>query len=162
MLSPLGPEIAAMTADIGFTAKGVGEIVLRVRDLDGMIAFYRRALGLELLRRVSEDIAFLRVAEGFGGHTQIVGFFRDRQPSNFHRREWSGHDPTRTTLHHFALEIACDAYERALAHLGGLGIPTDTALHSWIGWRSIYLRDPEDNTVELVCFDPAIPMTPLP
>ena len=80
MLSPLGPEIAAMTADIGFTAKGVGEIVLRVRDLDGMIAFYRRALGLELLRRVSEDIAFLRVAEGFGGHTQIVGFFATASP----------------------------------------------------------------------------------
>jgi catechol 2,3-dioxygenase-like lactoylglutathione lyase family enzyme len=143
----------------GFQLKGVGEIVLRVRDIDAMIAFYRRVLGLELLRRVSEDIAFLRVAEGFGGHTQIVGFFRERQPSNFRRQEWAGHDPTRTTLHHFALEIAREEYEPALAHFAGLGIPTDTAVHSWIGWRSIYLRDPEDNTIELVCFDPAVTIT---
>lgn len=143
-----------------FAPKGVGEIVLRVRDLDGMIAFYTRVLGLDLLRRFSDDIAFLRVAEGFGGHTQIVGFFRDRMPSNFRRREWAGHDPARTTLHHFALAIGRNDYDAALAHLARLGIETDTAIHSWIGWRSIYLRDPEDNTIELVCFDPTIEITP--
>jgi len=143
----------------GFTAKGVGEVVLRVRDLDGMIAFYTEALGLELLRRISDDIAFLRVAPGFGGHTQIVGFFRDRLPSNFRRRPWAGHDPARTTLHHFALEIRPDEYDRALAHFARLGIATDTAVHAWIGWRSIYLRDPEENTAELVCFDPMIEIT---
>jgi catechol 2,3-dioxygenase-like lactoylglutathione lyase family enzyme len=130
-----------------------------VRDLDQMIAFYTRVLGLELLRRISDDIAFLRVADGFGGHTQIVGFFRDRMPSNFRRHEWAGHDPARTTLHHFALEIGKDEYASALAHLERLGIATDIAIHSWIGWRSIYLRDPEDNTVELVCFDPSIEIT---
>jgi catechol 2,3-dioxygenase-like lactoylglutathione lyase family enzyme len=160
MLCARSAEVAAMAAESGFSARGLGEIVLRVRDLDAMIAFYRRALGLELLRRISDDIAFLRVAEGFGGHTQILGFFRDRQPSNFRRREWAGHDPARTTLHHFALEIARDQYESALAHLERQGIATDTAVHAWIGWRSIYFRDPEDNTVELVCFDPAIPIAP--
>jgi catechol 2,3-dioxygenase-like lactoylglutathione lyase family enzyme len=150
-----------MTAqERGFATRGLGEIVLRVRDLDGMITFYRRVLGLELLRRISDDIAFLRVADGFGGHTEIVGFFRDRMPSNFRRRQWAGHDPTRTTLHHFALQIARDEYDSALAHFAGLGIATDTAIHSWIGWRSIYLRDPEDNTIELVCFDPTIEITP--
>ncbi len=144
----------------GFTVRGVGEIVLRVRDLDGMIAFYCRVLGLELLHRIGDDIAFLHIDEGFGGHTQIVGFFRDRQPSNFRRRKWAGHDPARTTLHHFALEIAREDHESALARLQGMGIATDTAVHSWIGWRSIYLRDPEDNTIELVCFDPAVIIAP--
>jgi hypothetical protein len=24
------------------------------------------------------------------------------------------------------------------------------------GWRSIYVRDPEENTVELVCFDESV------
>ncbi len=150
-----------MTAqEQGFAARGLGEIVLRVRDLDGMIAFYRRVLGLELLRRLSDELAFLRVAEGFGGHTQILGFFRDHMPSNFRRREWAGHDPLRTTLHHFALEIGREEYDNALAHFARLGVATDAAIHTWIGWRSIYLRDPEDNTIELVCFDPAIEITP--
>jgi catechol 2,3-dioxygenase len=133
--------------------RGVGEIVLRVRNLDIMIGFYRRTLGLELLRRFGDEIAFLRVAEGYGGHTQIIGFFRDDMPSNFRRRPWEGHEPGRTTLHHFALEIARDEYDQALAHLAELGIETDTAVHAWIGWRSIYFRDPKENTVELVCFD---------
>jgi hypothetical protein len=62
-----------------------------------MIEFYRRVLGLELLRRISDDIAFLRIADGFGGHTQ---------------------------------------YDTALTHFERLGVPTDTAIHAWIGWRS--------------------------
>jgi catechol 2,3-dioxygenase len=74
-------------------------------------------------------------------------------PSNFRHRAWPGWDPAATTLHHFALEIAQEHYGAALAHLARLGIATDTAIHSWIGWRSIYCRDPEDNTVELVCYD---------
>jgi catechol 2,3-dioxygenase len=142
-----------VSAPLAFVPRGVGEIVLRVRDLDSMVAFYQKTLGLEMLRRFGDDIVFLRVAEGYAGHTQIVGFFRQEMPSNFRRRAWRGHAPESTTLHHFALEIACDQYEPALAYLAALGIETDTAIHAWIGWRSIYFRDPEDNTIELVCFD---------
>lgn len=145
-----------MSVRPSFAPRGVGEIVLRVRDLDAMIAFYRKTLGVELLRRFGDDIAFLRVAEGYAGHTQIIGFFRHEMPSNFRRRAWPGHAPGSTTLHHFALEIARDDYDKALTHLAGLGIETDTAVHAWIGWRSIYFRDPEENTVELVCFDATV------
>ena len=31
-----------------------------------------------------------------------------------------------------------------------------TAVHDWVQWRSLYVKDPEGNEVELVCFDPAI------
>jgi catechol 2,3-dioxygenase-like lactoylglutathione lyase family enzyme len=141
---------------VSFAPRGVGEIVLRVRDLDAMVAFYQRTLGLELLKRFGDEIAFLRVAEGYGGHTQIIGFFRQDMPSNFRGRVWQEHAPERTTLHHFALEIVLEDYDRALAHLAEIGIETDTAIHAWIGWRSIYFRDPEENTVELVCFDEAV------
>jgi catechol 2,3-dioxygenase-like lactoylglutathione lyase family enzyme len=139
-----------------FSARSVGEVVLRVRDLDAMIAFYRDIVGLELLKRFDEGIAFMKVGAGFGGHTQIVGFFKDELPSNFKRRAWSGHEPERTTLHHFAFEIPLVEYDPALVYLRNLGIPIDTAIHRWIGWRSIYLRDPEENTVELVCFDKTV------
>ena len=37
--------------------RGLGEVVLRVRDLERMQRFYTR------------------VADGYGGHTQIVGLF---------------------------------------------------------------------------------------
>jgi len=143
-----------------FSTRGVGEVVLRVRDLDAMIAFYRDVLGLELLKRFDDGIAFMKVADGFCGHTQIVGFFKSELPSNFKRRAWSGHEPDRTTLHHFALEIPLEEYDSALAYFHAAGIEIDAAIHRWIGWRSIYLRDPEENTVELVCFDRAALETP--
>jgi catechol 2,3-dioxygenase-like lactoylglutathione lyase family enzyme len=145
-----------------FSARGVGEVVLRVRDLDTMIGFYRDVLGLELLKRFDDGIAFMKVADGSGGHTQIVGFFKNELPSNFKRRAWSGHEPDRTTLHHFALEIPLEEYDSALAYFDTAGIEIDTAIHRWIGWRSIYVRDPEENTVELVCFDRAILEMPTP
>jgi catechol 2,3-dioxygenase len=147
---------AAVSARPPFSARGIGEVVLRVRALDSMVAFYRDVLGLELLKRFGDDVAFMRVADGFGGHTQIIGFFRKEMPSNFRQRQWSGHEPERTTLHHFALAIPLDQQGRALVYLGERGIETDTAIHDWIGWRSIYLRDPEGNTVELVSFDPTV------
>jgi catechol 2,3-dioxygenase-like lactoylglutathione lyase family enzyme len=52
-----------------FLARGIGEVVLRVRALEPMIAFYREMLGLELLKRFGDEAAFMRVADGFGGHT---------------------------------------------------------------------------------------------
>jgi hypothetical protein len=29
--------------------------------------------------------------------------------------------------------------------------------HPWIGWRSIYIADPEGNVVEFVCYDQGVP-----
>jgi catechol 2,3-dioxygenase len=40
--------------------------------------------------------------------------------------------------------------------LAGLGLTVETAEHAWVQWRSLYVRDPEGNQVELVCHDPSI------
>ncbi len=77
-------------------------------------------------------------------------------PSNFRQRRWPGHASDSTTLHHFAFEIPLDQQERARDYFAECGIETDTAVHDWIGWRSLYVRDPEGNTVELVSFDPIV------
>ena len=61
-----------------------------------------------------------------------------------------------TSLHHFALEIDLADYEPERARLHGLGLDVVTAEHRWCQWRSIYVRDPEGNVVELVCFDPSL------
>ena len=132
---------------------GVGEVVVRVADLDKSITFYRDVLGLQLIRVIEESIAFMRVAEGVQGHTQIIGLFRNEWHSNRDGKTWDGAEPRRSTLHHFAIEISLDRYDEVLAYLIEKGLRPNTQIHAWIGWRSIYVSDPDDHTVEFVCFD---------
>ena len=132
---------------------GVGEVVVRVADLDKSITFYRDVLGLQLIRVIEESIAFMRVAEGVQGHTQIIGLFRNEWHSNRDGKTWDGAEPRRSTLHHFAIEISLDRYDEVLAYLIEKGLRPNTQIHTWIGWRSIYISDPDDHTVEFVCFD---------
>ena len=56
------------------SVRALGEIALRVKDLDAMQRFYEEVIGLELMRRFP-DSAFFRIASGFGGHTQILALF---------------------------------------------------------------------------------------
>jgi len=135
---------------------GVGEVVVRVADLERSIAFYRDVLGLELIRVLHGSIAFMRVAEGAQGHTQIVGLFSRDWPANRAGKVWDGCAPMLSTLHHFAIEIALADYDKTLAYLTECGLDPNTAIHGWIGWRSIYVSDPDDNTVEFVCCDPSV------
>jgi catechol 2,3-dioxygenase len=135
---------------------GVGEVVVRVADLRRSIAFYRDILGLELIRVIDDAIAFMRVADGVQGHTQIIGLFSKDWPPSRAGKTWGGAAPRLSTLHHFAIEISLDDYAGVLEYLTRQGLEPNAAIHAWIGWRSIYISDPDDHTVEFVCFDPAI------
>jgi catechol 2,3-dioxygenase len=137
-------------------ARGLGEVVLRVRDMPRALGFYRDVLGLRLLRAFDDRIAFLKVEGGFEGHDRIVGLFRVDQPSNRAETEWAEPDRQAPTLHHFALEIALSDYPAALDALTEAGFKPNTYEHRWIGWRSIYVTDPDGNIVELVAADPSI------
>jgi catechol 2,3-dioxygenase len=134
----------------GRPIQGLGEIALRVNDLDAMQRFYEQLVGLELLRRV-DHAAFFRVAGGYGGHTQVLALFdRSGQPG------YRGLDPGRTTVDHIAFEIDLADYGAERARLEGLGVRVTTAEHAWVRWRSLYVDDPEGNTVEWVCFDESV------
>jgi catechol 2,3-dioxygenase len=135
---------------------GVGEVVVRVADLGRSIAFYRDILGFQLIRVLHDAIAFMRVADGVQGHTQIIGLFSKDWPSSRAGKTWDGAEPRLSTLHHFAIEISLDDYDEVLEYLRQQGLEPNPATHAWIGWRSIYISDPDDHTVEFVCFDPAI------
>lgn len=132
---------------------GVGEVVLRVADIRRSIEFYRDVLGFPLIRVLHESIAFMRVADGVAGHTQIIGLFDHKWVSSRARHSWQGFAPEASTFHHFAVEIALDQYERVLHYLTERGLQPNTAIHGWIGWRSIYVSDPDGHTVEFVCYD---------
>src|SRR5262245_37124155 len=85
----------------------------------------------------------------------VVGLFRESLPDPFGKRRGSV-DAGGTSLHHFALEIDKNDYENELQRLQGLGAEITTFEHRWCHWRSIYVKDPEGNVVELVCFDESI------
>lgn len=138
------------------TVRSLGEIVLRVRDMPSMVTFYSETLGLSVLRRFEDQVAFLRIGDGFEGHTQVLALFGAALPPNADRRPWLEPDQNVTPLHHFAFAISLTDHQFALERLSSAGLKIKTATHTWIGWRAIYFLDPEGNTVELVCYDPSI------
>jgi catechol 2,3-dioxygenase len=138
------------------TPRGLGEVVLRVSDMPRAVSFYRDVLGLSLLRAFDDRIVFLKVEDGFEGHHRIIGLFRADQPSNRDDTKWSAPDLRAPTLHHLALEIALSDYQSALDALTKAGFKPNTYEHRWIGWRSIYVTDPDGNIVELVAVDASI------
>ncbi len=58
-------------------------------------------------------------------------------------------------MDHIALEIDVNDYEREHGRLEQLGLTVKTKTYDW-GWRSLYISDPEGNTVEFVCFDASV------
>ena len=121
--------------------KGLGEVSIRVRDLDAMHKFYEEVVGLELLRR-DENFVFFKIAEGYGGHTQNLALF---EASKLNSQE--------STLHHIALNIALEDFESERIRLEGLGLKVNATAHEWLHVRSLYFPDPEGNSLEFVCYD---------
>jgi len=126
--------------------KALGEVALRVMDLERMQHFYQDVIGLELMQRFPH-VAFFRIAEGYGGHTQVVALFDRSNTPDYHGVS------AKTTIDHFAFEIDRVDFKREKERLEALGLGVTTAEHEWVHWRSLYVRDPEGNLVEFVCYD---------
>jgi catechol-2,3-dioxygenase len=135
--------------------KALGETVIRVRDLQRVTEFYTDVIGLDVLRTF-DGITFLQVANGYGGHTQIIGLFHESMPVAIKNAERGQVSIVHTSLHHFAFEIDKADYEAEHERLKSLDVEVTTATHPWCHWRSIYVKDPEGNIVELVCHDETV------
>jgi catechol 2,3-dioxygenase-like lactoylglutathione lyase family enzyme len=120
----------------------LGETVLRVKDLERVKRFYTDVIGLDVLREF-EGVVFLKVSDGYAGHTQIIGLFHESMPVPFPKDPREPVHLEATSLHHFALEIDRGDFDAELARLQGLGIDVTTVEHRWCRWRSLYVRDPE-------------------
>ncbi|PIE14012.1 MAG: glyoxalase [Rhodobacterales bacterium] len=129
-----------------FEIAGLGEIAIRCADMEAMKAFYGDLLGLKPLSGNSNpDIQFFRIAEGVAGHTAVLALFH--QP---------GHVlvPGSSSLHHLALSLPYAGQEAAIEWFERQGVTYRIENFDWVGWRGVFVKDPEGNTVELVAFDP--------
>jgi catechol-2,3-dioxygenase len=139
---------AAATDDRTGAVRGPGEFAFRTENLDEMAAFYGDVVGLDEMER-SETSAFFGVAEGYGGHTQVLVLF-DRSAAE----GYEGIDSAATTVDHVAFEGDRDDFDAEAERLADAGLDLDFAYHDWVSWRSLYVADPDGNRVEFVCHDP--------
>jgi catechol 2,3-dioxygenase-like lactoylglutathione lyase family enzyme len=134
----------------GFRPRALGEIALRTRNLDAMVTFYRDVLGLELLSVRDEGrIVFFRLADGFAGHTAVLALFAEPAAEI----AAGGAGRMRSSLHHLALSLTRAEQAAAEAWFERQSLACRVEEFPWIGWRGLFVTDPDGNPVELVAYD---------
>lgn len=148
-----------MTNTKGFRPRALGEIAIRCADIHAMSEFYVNVIGLGRLPGNSADgIVFLKVADGFGGHTSVLALFDAKLglPDRGNSTPPIPVTGARSSLHHIALSLPFSEQAAVIAWYEKLGQPYRIETFDWIGWRGIFTQDPEGNTVELVAYDPSL------
>jgi catechol 2,3-dioxygenase len=128
-----------MSAKSIHPATRMGHVHLKVADLDRSLRFYRDVLGFELTQRFGASAAFLSA----GGYHHHIGL-----------NTWEsagGQAPPMgaTGLYHLAILYPARAeLADALRRLSKAGIPLEGASDHGVS-EALYLRDPDNNGVEL-------------
>lgn len=140
--------------------RALGEIAIRCDAMASMITFYEDILGLTRMSgNADSGIVFFRIAEGFGGHTNVLALF-DKATDPRPGLHATGHDApetgARSSLHHIALSLPFEEQEAAMRWYETHGIAYRVEHFGWVGWRGIFVQDPEGNTVELVAHHPSL------
>jgi catechol 2,3-dioxygenase len=117
----------------------IGHVHLKVADLDRALGFYCGVLGFESTQRYGAQAAFVSA----GGYHHHIGL------NTWESRGGSPPAPGSTGLYHLAIlyptrAALADALHRVLK----AGIPLDGAADHGVS-EALYLRDPDDNGVEL-------------
>ncbi|MGO4914041.1 VOC family protein [Pseudogemmobacter sp. W21_MBD1_M6] len=122
----------------------VGHIHLRVSDLARAIAFYEGVLGFEVQMHYGQGAAFL----GAGGYHHHIGL------NTWESLGATPPPPGHTGLYHSAfLYPDRPALARVLQSVLDAGIQLDGAADHGVS-EAVYLRDPDNNGVELYCDRP--------
>jgi catechol 2,3-dioxygenase len=117
----------------------IGHVHLKVSDIDRALAFYRDVLGFEEMARMDDQAAFISA----GGYHHHIGL-----------NTWEskgGPPPPRnaTGLYHVAIRYPDRAtLGRALRRVVDAGVGIDGASDHGVS-EAIYLRDPDENGIEL-------------
>jgi catechol 2,3-dioxygenase-like lactoylglutathione lyase family enzyme len=123
----------------------IDHIVLRVRDLDRMIAFYTGVLGCTIERR-QDEIGLVQLRAG----SSLV----DLVPVDGKLGRMGGAAPGKEgrNVDHFCFRVADFDAEALTAQLAAAGVaagPVESRYGAEGEGPSIYVNDPEGNTVEL-------------
>src|SRR5471030_2461756 len=131
---------------------GIGHVHLKVADLDRALAFYHGVLGFEITQRFGKQAAFLSA----GGYHHHIGL------NTWESAGGSPPSPGTTGLFHVAILYPTRALlADALRRLMNAGMELDGASDHGVS-EALYLRDPDQNGVELYWDRPAEqwPLTP--
>jgi catechol 2,3-dioxygenase len=117
----------------------IGHVHLKVSDIDRALAFYSGVLGFDVFARIGDDAAFISA----GGYHHHIGL-------NTWESKGSGPPPMSSTgLYHTAIRFPDRrSLAQAVQRVVDAGIPLDGASDHGVS-EAIYLRDPDDNGVEL-------------
>ncbi|OEE47067.1 lactoylglutathione lyase [Enterovibrio norvegicus] len=126
----------------------IDHLVLRTTQLENMLAFYVNILGCSIERQTPEQTGLTQLRAGnalidivtVGSKLGAVG----------------GGAPTMSdnNLDHFCLQIAPQSEDDIIKYLNqhGIDTPSFTRRYGAEGYgNSLYIKDPEGNTVELRC-----------
>jgi catechol 2,3-dioxygenase len=117
----------------------IGHVHLKVADLERAVAFYRDVLGFDLTQTMGRSAAFLSA----GGYHHHIGLNTWESAGGEHP------PPGSTGLYHLAILYPSRAsLARALRAVLAAGIALDGAADHGVS-EALYLRDPDDNGVEL-------------
>jgi catechol 2,3-dioxygenase len=122
----------------------IGHVHLKVANIERALGFYCGVLGFEVTQRFGDSAAFLS-AGGYHHHLAV----------NTWESLGGSPPPAGTTgLYHTAIVYPTRAaLAEALRRVVGAGIALDGAADHGVS-ESIYLRDPDENGVELYCDRP--------
>lgn len=127
------------------TLKGLDHVVLRVRDVDRMIRFYCDVVGCSE-ERLRDDLGLYHLRAG----NALIDLVSVDGPLG--RKGGPAPGAEGHNMDHLCLQISDFDEARLRAHLAGHGVAADevaTRFGAEGEGPSLYLRDPEGNTVEL-------------
>jgi catechol 2,3-dioxygenase len=134
----IAPDVAIAAATINPGVR-IGHVHLKVADIDRALAFYCGVLGFTLTQRIGPQAAFISA----GGYHHHIGL------NTWESRGGPPPPQGATGLYHLAILYPTRAeLADALRRLIEAKIPLDGASDHGVS-EALYLRDPDDNGVEL-------------
>lgn len=123
----------------------IGHVHLKVANIERALGFYRDVLGFEVTQRIGDSAAFLSA----GGYHHHIGL------NTWESQGGSPPPQNSTGLYHVAILYPTQSsLADALRRLIQAGIKLDGASDHGVS-EALYLRDPDDNGVELYWDRPA-------
>ena len=128
-----------------FALKQIDHVVLRIRDLEKSLAFYCGVIGCTMEKR-QEEIGLIQVRAG----SSLIDLIPIDRPLG--RLGGAGPEKERRNVDHFALQITPFDEAAIRAHLekAGIAVADSGQRYGAEGnGPSVYVHDPDGNTVEL-------------